>query len=76
MMNRRILPVIAMFLGVFAICIPALIRADQTPPDTLLPRDPNNVYGQFDNGVKYIIRKNANPPDKVAALSSRAHWRA
>src|SRR5215203_884697 len=31
-----------------------------------LPRDPNNVYGTFDNGLKYIIRKNANPPGKVA----------
>src|SRR5688572_20806523 len=31
-----------------------------------LPRDPNNVYGQFDNGMQYIVRKNANPPGKVA----------
>jgi zinc protease len=34
--------------------------------DDKLPRDPNNVYGQFDNGLKYIVRKNANPPGKVA----------
>src|SRR5688572_3217771 len=31
-----------------------------------LPRDPNNVYGTFDNGMKYIIRHNSNPPGKVA----------
>jgi zinc protease len=31
-----------------------------------LPRDPGNVYGTFDNGLKYIIRHNANPPGKVA----------
>jgi zinc protease len=31
-----------------------------------LPRDPNNIYGKFDNGMAYIVRKNANPPGKVA----------
>ncbi len=33
-----------------------------------LPRDPSNVYGQFDNGVSYIVRKNANPPGRFSAF--------
>lgn len=31
-----------------------------------LPRDPNNVYGKFDNGFSYIIREHKNPPDRAA----------
>jgi zinc protease len=31
-----------------------------------LGRDPANTYGAFDNGVKYIVRKNSVPPEKVA----------
>ena len=34
--------------------------------DPVLPKDPNNTYGQFENGLKYIIRHNTNPPGKVA----------
>ncbi|MCG3138648.1 MAG: hypothetical protein HJJLKODD_02514 [Phycisphaerae bacterium] len=34
--------------------------------DEALPQDPNNVYGQLDNGMHYIIRKNVNPPGRVA----------
>jgi zinc protease len=34
--------------------------------DDPLPRDPNNVYGTFDNGVNYIIRHASNPPGKVS----------
>ena len=33
---------------------------------TPLPKDPNNVYGQFDNGLKYIIRAHDNPPGRVS----------
>ncbi len=33
---------------------------------TLLPQDPNNTYGEFANGFRYIIRPNTNPPGKVA----------
>ncbi len=33
---------------------------------TPLGRDPQNLYGSFDNGFKYIIRKNTNPPGRVA----------
>ncbi len=45
------------------ICFSSALRADS---DTQLPKDPNNIYGQFDNGMKYIVRKNASPPGKVA----------
>ncbi|MCH8970344.1 MAG: insulinase family protein [Planctomycetes bacterium] len=31
-----------------------------------LPKDPNNIYGQYNNGLKYIIRQHANPPGRVA----------
>ena len=34
--------------------------------DTPLPKDPGNVYGQFDNGFSYIVRKHSNPPKRVA----------
>src|SRR5207253_3263520 len=42
--------------------------AQETKPASAgeLPRDPNNIYGKFDNGFSYVIRKNANPPGKVA----------
>src|ERR1019366_8982075 len=58
------LNVILLSLLVVLMTVPA--QGDGTSADQPLPRDPNNVYGQFDNGVKYIIRKNANPPGKVA----------
>ncbi|HVP13255.1 MAG TPA: insulinase family protein, partial [Phycisphaerae bacterium] len=34
--------------------------------DTVLPKDPGNVYGKFDNGLSYIIRRHNNPPGRVA----------
>jgi zinc protease len=58
------LNVILLSLLVVLMTVPA--QGAGTSADQPLPRDPNNVYGQFDNGVKYIIRKNANPPGKVA----------
>jgi zinc protease len=45
-------------LAVLAISLPVLA-------DSPLPRDPNNVYGQFENGLSYIIRQNHNPPKRV-----------
>src|ERR1700709_1604878 len=51
-------------------CVTALLLSAALPrpaqPDEALPKDPNNEYGQFDNGMKYIIRHNANPPGRVA----------
>jgi len=47
-------------------CLAAAGPTTAPSADQPLPRDPNNLYGQFDNGVKYIIRKNTNPPGKVA----------
>src|SRR5256885_883576 len=43
-----------------------LLAARGTRADEALPQDDHNVYGQLDNGVKYIIRPNANPPGRVA----------
>ena len=43
-----------------------LARAAEATPDAPLPRDPNNLYGSFDNGVKYIIRKATTPPGKFS----------
>ena len=49
------------------ICCGALLLGAAAPSaDQPLGRDPNNLYGQFDNGMKYIVRKNANPPGKVS----------
>jgi zinc protease len=45
---------------------PTATQPSAAAPDTPLPRDPNNVYGQFDNDLSYVIRKHANPPDRVA----------
>ena len=44
-----------------AVAIPLVSKASEP-----LPKDPNNIYGQFDNGLKYIIRQHANPPGRVA----------
>lgn len=43
-------------------CIATATASAETP----LPRDDANTYGQFDNGLKYIIRHNNNPPGRVA----------
>lgn len=43
-----------------------LISASVARADEKLPRDPNNVYGKFENGFSYIIREHKNPPDRVA----------
>ncbi|CAN5409087.1 insulinase family protein [soil metagenome] len=51
---------------VLSICLLAVAQDAKPQPAGELPRDPNNVYGQFDNGFSYIVRHNANPPGKVA----------
>jgi zinc protease len=43
----------------------ATARAADLSPDDDLPQDLNNIYGSFDNGVKFIVRKNANPSGKI-----------
>jgi zinc protease len=50
-------------LPVLIVSLHALVA---TAADEPLPRDPNNVYGELENQLKYIVRKNANPPGKVA----------
>ncbi len=40
--------------------------ADDKNSAESLPKDSTNIYGQYENGVKYIIRKNANPPGRVS----------
>lgn len=57
-MTRRILMGLVCLFGVL-IAVPLFA-------DELLPRDDNNVYGMFDNGFKYIMRKHAKPPGRVA----------
>src|SRR4029079_12494325 len=49
-------------------CAAALLAVVGAGPssDQPLPRDPNNVYGKFDNGLSYITRRNTNPPGKVS----------
>lgn len=46
--------------SLFVLTLAAVGRAEEP-----LPRDPGNVYGQFDNGLKYVLRHNANPPGRV-----------
>lgn len=48
------------------ICLVAFAQDSKPASGDELPRDPNNVYGKFDNGFSYVIRKNANPPGKIA----------
>ena len=49
--------------SVLALLAVAVLAAPAAAED--LPRDPNNVYGKFDNGLEYVIRHNANPPGRV-----------
>lgn len=44
---------------------PLLANTPAAQPGAL-PRDTNNVYGHFDNGVAYIVRKTINPPGKLS----------
>ncbi|MGC4033207.1 MAG: pitrilysin family protein [Tepidisphaeraceae bacterium] len=48
-------------LSLIALLAAASIARAETP----LPKDPNNVYGKFDNGMQYVIRHNANPAGRV-----------
>jgi len=57
-MNRRI--------SIGIVCLAGAFAAMPVHADEMLPKDDNNVYGMFDNGFKYIIRKHANPPGRVA----------
>lgn len=47
-------------------CLLLSTAGAHTRADTPLPRDPNNVYGKFDNGFSYIIRPHENPPKRIA----------
>lgn len=53
------------FPRLFTILFAALIGPAGAFASEPLPKDPNNVYGKLNNGFAYIIRKNANPPDRV-----------
>ena len=44
-----------------AVVCPLVSRASEP-----LPKDPNNIYVQYNNGLKYINRQHANPPARVA----------
>jgi zinc protease len=50
-------------LHIFAFSLMLTTSLQATTP---LPQDPNNVYGKFDNGFSYIIRKHKNPPGRMA----------
>ncbi len=65
-------------LAVPAMNGPAAAHAAQNPPAGDKPatepqvegeplgQDPANVYGEFDNGLSYIIRPHSNPPGRVS----------
>jgi zinc protease len=40
-------------------------RSANLSPDDDLPQDLNNYYGTFDNGLRFIVRKNAHPSGKI-----------
>ena len=66
-MHRRTWPFKVGCCFIFSLCFSFIpISAEDLAPNRKLPLDPKNVYGQFDNGLKYIVRRNANPPGKVA----------
>lgn len=54
---------IGLYLGVLAIVATAAAAEDAS-----LTRDPGLVFGQLDNGLRYIIRQHANPPGKMALM--------
>ncbi len=43
----------------------AALAAEGVQPDAALPTDPALVTGQLDNGLKYIIRRHANPAGRA-----------
>lgn len=48
--------------GLMAVFLaPTQLKAQTTP----LPLDPNIIKGQFDNGLQYMIRKNARPENRM-----------
>jgi zinc protease len=53
-------------LRVVIACAVVLTACALRAPAQPLPADPSLVTGQLDNGLKYIVRKNANPPGRVA----------
>ncbi|MEM7164198.1 MAG: insulinase family protein [Planctomycetota bacterium] len=68
---------VAVFVAVLFVVVQPPAFADDSKPAAgapkegvsltqALPRDPNNVYGKFDNGFSYIIRKHTNPPERAA----------
>ncbi len=59
-MTRRQLPICGI-LTCLILVVPLSVLAGDP-----LPKDPNNSYGQFDNGFSYIIREHKNPPDRIA----------
>ncbi len=60
-LKRSLLVLFALFLS----C--TVLAQTQPAADYKLPRDDKNVYGQFDNGLKYIVRHNTTPPGKFTA---------
>jgi len=52
-----------LYLGVLA-----FVAAAAAAEDASLTRDSSLVFGQLDNGLRYIIRQHANPPGKMALM--------
>ena len=57
---------VRLFIFMSCVLVVAPLAAQEPGKDSQLPRDPNNVYGKFENGLSYIIRPHANPPGRVA----------
>lgn len=57
---------LAMLHRLLAASLLSLLAVPFSFADTPLPRDPGDHFGTLPNGVKFIIRHNANPPGKVS----------
>jgi zinc protease len=66
MCNRSVLLGLLVLLPSSCFGLPPTTSAQTIASAALLPSDPNNVCGTFDNGVQYIIRAAENPPGKVS----------
>ncbi len=51
-----------LIFSALTICLP-VVHAQEAKP---LPRDDKNIYGSFENGLRYIIRKHDKPAERIA----------
>jgi zinc protease len=62
-MSRFRVPLLG--LSALALCVAPLAAQQSFDPQRPLPRDPAIITGQLDNGLRYMIRRNAEPENRA-----------